>query len=254
SRDAIVGRIVMNRIPAATPIRLSDLYPLGQTPEISIAPGNRLVSVTVRDTADAVSGLIKPGNYVDVMMTVDGVRNADRNRDSMVLQLFDGVRIYAVNGNGNSGNTITGQNEVTLELTPEQQKVMILARDKGQISLSYNPAGPGSGGVSVQASRSDRVMLSEILGIESEESEEPFLTEQYRDGMRSTAYYDKDGRPTGRSRAYGDSGAGDALMNGGVPLQGAGNYGSAGWDSTSADTPAVNKSVSLAPAGNKGAF
>jgi hypothetical protein len=74
---------------------------------------------------------------------------------------------------------------------------MILAKEKGRINLSYNPQGPGTGGINVQTSRSDRVTLSEILGVEAPPppAAKLFVTEQYRYGSHTNAYYDKDGDP-----------------------------------------------------------
>ncbi|MCA9082471.1 MAG: Flp pilus assembly protein CpaB [Planctomycetaceae bacterium] len=234
SVNALAGRVARNRISAATPIRLSDLYPVGQGPEINIAPGNRLVSVSVGDSTGIVSGLIRPGNYVDVMMSLSGVRSGNRSRDAMVLQLFDGVRVYAVNGSSTTVGGGIDRNEVTLEVSPDQQKILVLAKDKGEISLTYNPSGPGNGGVSVHASRSDRLMLSEILGLEEEEADEPFVTEQFRNGIRSAVYYDENGRPMSRMRALRQGATVDGTYNGGSPLQGS-DVGSAGWDATLID-------------------
>ncbi|MCP4783596.1 MAG: hypothetical protein GY878_08585 [Fuerstiella sp.] len=194
------------------------------------------------NSTNLVSGFVKEGSYVDVLMTVERSNNgANSVSDAMTLQLFDGVKVYAVNGN-ESSSVSAGQNEVTLELTPQQQKVMVLAKEKGRISLTYNPDGPGNGGLSIQASKSDRVLLSEILGIdEPEEDEKPFLTEQYRNGTHRNAYYDKDGRSV--DRGNGNPGGGGGR---GTPQNGSGDIDV---DSTSVDQPATgqrNQQASLA--------
>ena len=231
SSNGIIGRIARNKIEFATPLKLSDFYPFGEGPEIELAPGNRLVSVDVGNSTGLVSGFVTQGNYVDVLMTVERPGNdAGQADDSMTLQLFDGVKVFAVNGNNSSSSVNANQNEVTLELTPRQQRVMVLAKEKGQISLSYNPDGPGNGGLSIETSKDDRVLLSELLGLEEpEEDPKPFVTEHYRNGTHYNVYYDEDGRPVD-----GDSGAG----NGGTPLQGG---GAGGWNSTSVDPPAAGQ-------------
>jgi len=233
SSEGVIGRIARNKIEFAKPLQLSDFYPFGEGPEIELALGNRLVSVDVGNRTGLVSGFVKRGNYVDVLMTVEGSDgSATAAGDAMTLQLFDGVKVFAVNGNNTSVNA--EQNEITLELTPQQQKVMVLAKEKGKISLSYNPDGPGNGGLSIQTSKSDRVLLSEILGIEqTEKDEKPFVTEQYRNGSHRNAYYDEDGRAV--NGGTGDFGGRDA---GGAPLQGNNGFG---LNSTSIDPPAAEQ-------------
>ncbi len=231
----VIGRIARNKIPAATPLKLSDFYPFGEGPPIELAPGHRLVSVDVGNSTGLVSGLVKQGNYVDVLMTVERSGNGTTSYgDAMTLQLFDGVKIFAVNGDNSSASS-QQQNEVTLELTTEQQKVMVLAKEKGKISLSYNPDGPGNGGLSIHTSKSDRVLLSEILGIEEpEEDVKPFVTEQYRNGSYHNSYYDEDGRPVdgrnGNSGAFDPGGSSQRATNGGSL-----------WNSTSIDQPAAGQ-------------
>ena len=39
------------------------------------------------------------------------------------------------------GNVEDDRNSVTLELTPEQSNVMILASERGMITMSFNPNG-----------------------------------------------------------------------------------------------------------------
>jgi len=65
SLESLVGRIAKDDIPAATPLRASMFYPIGQGPELDLAPGMRAVSFNVGDTTEMVNGLIHPGDYVD---------------------------------------------------------------------------------------------------------------------------------------------------------------------------------------------
>lgn len=84
SRDAIIGRVAKEPIPMATPLRLSMFYPIGSGPEVHVAPGNRLISVSVGGDTGIVSGLVKPDTHVDVMMTVDGRSNDRQTGEAMV--------------------------------------------------------------------------------------------------------------------------------------------------------------------------
>ena len=97
---------------------------------------------------------------------------------------------------------------MTMELDARQQAIMVAARDKGSITLTANPEGPGSGGLSVDMSENDRVTLREILGIEEADIRRPFVSETYRGLQRSEQAYDKDGkRIIGNQSDYDDLGA-----------------------------------------------
>ena len=234
SVDALVGRIAKEEIPAATPLRASMFYPTGEGPDLQVSgPGMRAVAVNVGESTEMVNGLIKPNEYVDVFMTVDRgpVVNDQRqaNNNAMTLKLFDGVRVLAINGRYTATSN-DRSNIVVLELDEEQQEFMVLAKNKGNISLTFNPEGPGQGGLAIQTSKEDRVTLHELLGLEEPEKEkEPFVTEHYRNGGRTDVLYDEEGRLY-RGNRYGTGNGGNG---GGTPLQGGG--GSGNWYGTSND-------------------
>jgi pilus assembly protein CpaB len=87
-------------------------------------------------------------------------------------------------------------NTVTLELTPEQANILILAREKGEIALSYNPDGKGTGGVA--AKNSERATMAEILGLEKAEASAPathdnralFTSEFFKGTKRTTLEFE----------------------------------------------------------------
>ncbi len=203
--DAIVGRIAREKITRATPLRGSQFYGPGDRPDLEVGPGMRAITVNVGDDTAMVNGLIKPGQYVDVHMTVDQTNSgAQRNRrfgqDAMTLTLFEGVKVVALNRSYTQSSVDRGHN-VTLELDKKQAQIMILASQKGDIALTFNPAGPGRGGVSVQSDE-DRVTLQQLLGIPDEqEKKRPFMTEHYRNGGRGAYFFDEDGNRVGQ---FGD--------------------------------------------------
>lgn len=167
----VVGRIVKNPITRAQPIRTSDLYAPGERPPLVVADGMRAVSVAVNGSA-LVDGLIEPGQFADVHFIPSGNVSP---RGGMVITLFQGVKVLAVNRGPSSGaaQASLGSSSVTVELTPEQANVMLLARDRGNISLTYSPGGAGNGGVAV--AQKDRAFLDEILGLTTPAP--PFATE-----------------------------------------------------------------------------
>ncbi len=203
----IVGRVVKTPIKAASPIRAEQLYEPGGRPPLNLAAGMRAVAFKVKDGAAIVDGLIKPDDYVDVHMTVTELNNDDRLQGGLTIKLFEGVRVITINRNYMQADIDLVNNSVTLELTPEQANIAFIAREKGEITLAYNPEGPGTGGVAV--ADSNRATLEEILGlkpkVEPEPPQPPFVSEiirgssvqrlQYRNGHMVGGYsFDQDPR------------------------------------------------------------
>ncbi|MGE0376456.1 MAG: Flp pilus assembly protein CpaB, partial [Planctomycetaceae bacterium] len=154
----VVGRIVKNPITRAQPIHTSDLYAPGERPPLVVAAGMRAGSVAREGRALGV-GLIEPGQFADVHFIPSGNVSP---RGGMVLTLFQGVKVLAMSRSQSPGSSqAQGAGSVTFELTPEQANVMLLARNRGSINLTYSPHGPGNGGVAV--AQSDRAFLDEIL-------------------------------------------------------------------------------------------
>ncbi len=238
--DSVVGRIAKERIPAAVPLQGSMFYPVGDHPSLDIEEGKRAVTIEINDSTAILTGMIKPGQYVDVHMTT-GSGNGNQLqstggstaqfRSGIVATLFKGVKVVSVN-RGSGGNALqstggSGQS-VTLELDEDQARVALLAQNQGQISLTYNPSGPGTGGISVK-SKNDRISMAELMGEEPPEKEKkPFKIEHYRGAGRSTSYW-RDGEQVG-----GGSGN-DPSAN--MPLQ---STGSMGWSTDNKPTDRNN--------------
>jgi pilus assembly protein CpaB len=175
----------------------------------------RAVSVEVGDGVAMVDGMIKPGQYVDILFTAQGGGGAGVNdatfQGGVTMRLFEGVKILAINRNYTQGRVDRQSNHVTLELTEAQANIVILASDRGKLTLTYNPSGAvGDGGLAL--SNAERVTLYEILGLKKQDpAKEPFQTEIYRGSGRMTNQFDEKGR----------------FLNGGN----GGGYGYTGWNS-----------------------
>lgn len=190
----IVGRIAKEAIKAATPIRANQLFQPGELPPLDLDPGMRAMTVEVGNGAAMVDGLVRPGQYVDVLFTYLSGGNADdRFQGGVTMRLFEGIKILAINRNSSQGRVDRTNNRVTLEVTEAQQNILVLAKDKGEITLTYNPNGKGNGGLAL--SNAERVTLYEILGLRKPDPEkEPFLTEAYRGTGRGTLMFNDRGR------------------------------------------------------------
>jgi len=234
-RNSVIGRIAKEDITAAHPLSASLFYPVGQRPPLDLAPGTRAVSVSLGNSTAMVDGLIGQGSFVDVWMTIDAnlPYGTQRRRDSLSLKSFDGVKIIAINGSlkgrGRNRNSV-----VTMQLDAEQQSIMVAARQKGNITLTANPEGPGSGGLNLQISESDRITLRQILGIEEPQANKPFLTEHVRGNNRSYSQFDEDGNRIISTNQNSPIAA--PPYGSGVSSQGGGASGD--WFSSSTNSPA----------------
>jgi pilus assembly protein CpaB len=198
SDRSLIGRVVKELIPAGTPIRSSQLYQPGQRPPLAVSPGMRAVSVSFSPRGSFVGGLLQKGQYVDVYLTPRlDANSAARLRDGVTVTLLTGVRVLAVGGNPEAQPAnAESANSVTLELSPEQANVLVLAHEKGEIALSYNPDGKGEEGVALTSR--DRATMDEILGLNTAEktppaktvSPRPFTSETFKGAARSTLRFD----------------------------------------------------------------
>lgn len=198
----IVGRVCREPIKAATPIKAGQLYQPGELPPLDIGPGMRAVSIEVGDGVAMVDGIIKPGDTVDVLFTAQGgsAGNDNTYQGGLTMRLFEGVKVLAINRNFAQGRVDKGNNHVTLELTVAQTNIIVLAKDRGHITLTYNPNGKGNGGLAL--SNSERVTLFELLGLEkSDPRVEPFVTDIFRGTGHVRNRFDSQGRkiPDGTS-------------------------------------------------------
>jgi pilus assembly protein CpaB len=187
----IVGRVTKEAIKAAQPIKANQLYQPGELPALDVAEGMRAVTIEVGNGAAMIDGLAKPGSYVDVLFTYQGAVD-DRMQGGLTMRLFEGVKILAINRNQQQSRVDRSANHVTLQLTEPQANVIVLAKDRGTLTLTYNPAGQGNGGLAV--TNEERVTLYEILGMRPAEApSEPFLTEVFKGQGRTLNYFNKKG-------------------------------------------------------------
>ena len=195
----IIGRVTKGPLKAATPIKANQLYQPGELPPLEVADGMRAVSVLVGDGVAMVDGMIKPGQFVDILFTASagGAGTIDSSfQGGLTMRLFEGVKILAINRNYTQSRVDRGANHVTLELTQAQTNIVVLAQDRGKLTLTYNPAeAPGDGGLAL--SNEERVTLFEILGLKKQDPvnpKDPIQTEIYRGNQRITVQFDEKGK------------------------------------------------------------
>src|SRR6266481_3428278 len=115
-----------------------------------LAPDSRAISINV-DAASGVSGLIWPGDYVDVVMTQESTtvgdkKNPDQQHGTLSETVVQNVRIVAIDQEivqgGSASNATAGKvaHTVSLQLAPEQVKKVTVAAELGKLSLAVRSA------------------------------------------------------------------------------------------------------------------
>ena len=146
ARIELRGSLVRKFVDTGRPITSQDvLRPRDRGFLASVlAPDTRAISINV-DAEFGVSGLIWPGDYVDVVLTQVNDKT-DAARHSLSEIVLRNVRIIAIDQEiveGASGaNATAGKvtHSVSLQLSPEQVKKITLAKDLGKLSLAVRSA------------------------------------------------------------------------------------------------------------------
>ena len=146
ARAGLRGSLVRRFLDTGSPVTSEDvLRPRDRGFLASVlAPDSRAVSIKV-DAESGVSGLIWPGDYVDVVLTQvsDKADPAHRTLSETVLH---NVRIIAIDQEivqgGAANNTTAGKvtHTVSLQLAPEQVKKITVAKELGKLSLAIRAA------------------------------------------------------------------------------------------------------------------
>ncbi|MBR0793488.1 Flp pilus assembly protein CpaB [Bradyrhizobium manausense] len=146
TKVGLPGSLVRKFVDAGSPITLQDiLRPRDRGFLASVlAPDSRAISIKV-DEESGVSGLVRPGDHVDVVLT-QVFEKADPARRAMSETILRNVRVIAIDQElvqgGRTISTVTGKlpQTVSLELTQEQVKKVTVAKQLGTLSLAVRAA------------------------------------------------------------------------------------------------------------------
>ena len=140
------GSLVRRFLDAGSPVTAQDVLRPRDRGFLAnlLTPGSRAVTINV-DAESVVSGLIRPGDYADVMLTQVNDR-ADPAHRSLSETVLSNVRIVAIDQEiveGAQANNATdgrASHSVSLQLSPAQVKKIAIAKELGKLSLSIRSA------------------------------------------------------------------------------------------------------------------
>jgi pilus assembly protein CpaB len=146
SKASLTGSLVRKFVEAGSPITAQDiLRPRDRGFLASVlAPDTRAITIKV-DEESGVAGLIRPGDYVDVVLT-QLFDKADPARRALSETVLRNVRIIAIDQEiVQGGRPVTAAmgkpaQTVSLELSPEQVNRVTVAKQLGRLSLAVRAA------------------------------------------------------------------------------------------------------------------
>lgn len=155
-RASVYGSVLRHALGAGEPIQQAAIVKPGERDflQVVLTPGERAIAIPVA-TGGASTGLLTPGDHVDVILTQnfkgDNAANAPLTRRSVSETVVENLRVLAIDepdkattpgrpvvptnpANGNFGRT------VTLEVTAEQAEQINVAAELGKLSLTLRSA------------------------------------------------------------------------------------------------------------------
>jgi len=146
AKASLAGSLVRKFVEAGNAITLQDIVRPQDRGFLAsvLAPDSRAISIRV-DEESGVSGLIRPGDQVDVLLT-QVFEKADPARRALTETVLRNVRIIAIDqeiaqgGRGVAAAMGKPAQTVSLELTPEQVQRITVAKQLGKLSLSVRAA------------------------------------------------------------------------------------------------------------------
>ena len=137
----IEGAVVREKVNKGEPILMAKLVRPGERGFLAavLLPGMRAISVGV-DAVSANSGLVLPGDRVDLILTQNLGGDGSAGRAHVAETIARAVRVLAVGKDLNAPQDSKDVNDrpqtVTLEVTPKQADKISVATSMGQIKLS----------------------------------------------------------------------------------------------------------------------
>ena len=138
--DDLIGRVAVKSIPQGAPILPSMIAPPGTEPGliVRVKEGFRAVAVKI-DESTGVGYLVKPGDWVDVLVVMD-VKRGQRSRPETVSRVIvQRVQVGAVGqdlGEITEEGNNTHAKSVTLLVKEEDVPKLHLAQTRGKITLA----------------------------------------------------------------------------------------------------------------------
>lgn len=135
--EDVLGMIVRQGIYAGEPIVTDRVVEQGSRGYMAalLEPGMRAVSIRVNPLT-SVSGFIKPGDRVDIMLTIKGKSLGSLNGRQVTETILRNILVIAVNSVTNDLETKPSAGKtITFQVTPKQAQIFTVGQTIGKMSL-----------------------------------------------------------------------------------------------------------------------
>ena len=147
TRAGVFGAVLRIEVEAGAPLTNDLIVKPGDRDflRVVLMPGQRAIAIPVK-TGGASTGLLEPGDQVDVILTQKFNEKDERMaRRSVAETVVEDLRVLAIDNPATKGNASGLSRDfgrtVTLEVTPEQAQKINVAVELGKLSLTLRPAG-----------------------------------------------------------------------------------------------------------------
>ena len=142
SPSDLAGRVLITSVKRNEPIIESKLAPKAVTTggvSAIVAPGKRAIAVA-GDKVIGLAGFIQPGNYVDILVTVQDPQNDRLHYTKTVLEDIKVLATGTVLQSQGNGQKPAPVDVFTLEVTPDQAEKLSLAASQGKLHFALRNA------------------------------------------------------------------------------------------------------------------
>jgi len=201
-RQSLVGRRLKDPINALTPFTGNLFYPTGGGPTLGdrLKPGYRAVTIEATPISAGLDGLVRPGDMVDILLTVDPNNRNQQLKGGTTMTLLQGIEVLAVERNIDRTAVPPSVNQnlsVTVAVTPNDANALVLAKDNGRLQLALrNPD------ETLASTTPKKWTLDELLGLEPppdptvEPQPKRFYAEIYRGTQHEDVEFEVEDEPT----------------------------------------------------------
>jgi len=135
--DAVKDRVVIMPLNRGEPILMNKLAPEGTAAGLGglLSDGKRAMTVRVDDVS-GVAGFVKPGDHVDVLMSIAVPNQSEEQYSKVILQNIVVLSTGQIWEQQQQDQKPVVVNTVTLEVAPDQGETLNLASHQGKIRLA----------------------------------------------------------------------------------------------------------------------
>jgi pilus assembly protein CpaB len=147
SRGEVFGAALRENVAAGEPIRRNAIVKPGERDflQIVLSPGARAIAIPLA-TGGASTGLLSPGDRVDVILTQIFKNDPSLTRRSVSETVVESLRVLVIDA-ADTKPTVASTGfgrTVTLEVTPQQAEKISVATELGKLSLLLRSNNPSS--------------------------------------------------------------------------------------------------------------